>query len=170
MKTFQRNNQKFSSWVNYNNRRTESSSEHFASDLSLLKADELWYENKRCLDFVATLSGSWGIGCYSHTPYVISRFPVNVQFLHVSPLFLYIKTREKPLEFHCYFVRKLSVFGRYLSFSTSSYITSHIIHIIMSCSVQNRSNMMKFRSYGDCTNSWVEDNLETICLNGRHIE
>jgi len=27
------------SWVNYSSRRTESSSEHFASDLSLLKAD-----------------------------------------------------------------------------------------------------------------------------------
>jgi len=41
------------SWVNYSSRvsrRTESSSEHFASDLSLLKADELWCENKRCSD------------------------------------------------------------------------------------------------------------------------
>jgi len=38
------------SWVNYSSRRTESSSEHFISDLSLLKADALWCENKRCSD------------------------------------------------------------------------------------------------------------------------
>jgi len=43
------------SWVNYNSRRTESSSEHFASDLRLLKADVLkadaqWCENRRCSD------------------------------------------------------------------------------------------------------------------------
>jgi len=38
------------SWVNYSSRRTESSSEHFASALSLLKADALWWENKRCSD------------------------------------------------------------------------------------------------------------------------
>jgi len=36
--------------VNYSSRRTESSSEHFASDLSLLKADALWCENKWCLE------------------------------------------------------------------------------------------------------------------------
>jgi len=30
------------SWVNYSRQRTESSSEHFASDLSLLKADAPW--------------------------------------------------------------------------------------------------------------------------------
>jgi len=34
--------------VNYSRRRTESSSEHFTRDLSLLKA--LWCENKRCSD------------------------------------------------------------------------------------------------------------------------
>jgi len=38
------------SWVNYSSRLTESSSEHFASVLSLLKADALWCENKRCSD------------------------------------------------------------------------------------------------------------------------
>jgi len=38
------------SWVIYSSRRTESSSEHFASYLSLLKADAPWCENKRCLD------------------------------------------------------------------------------------------------------------------------
>jgi len=38
------------SWVNYSSRRTESFSEHFASDLGLLKADALWCENKRCSD------------------------------------------------------------------------------------------------------------------------
>jgi len=38
------------SWVNYSSRRTESSSEHFAIDLSLLKADAPWCENKRCSD------------------------------------------------------------------------------------------------------------------------
>jgi len=37
-------------WVNYSSWRTESSSEHVASDLSLLKADALWWENKRCSD------------------------------------------------------------------------------------------------------------------------
>jgi len=36
------------SWVNYSSRQTETSSEHFASDLSLLKADVPWCENKRC--------------------------------------------------------------------------------------------------------------------------
>jgi len=38
------------SWVNYSSRRTESSSQHFASDLSLLKANAPWWENKRCSD------------------------------------------------------------------------------------------------------------------------
>jgi len=38
------------SWVNYSSRRTESSSEHFDSDLSFLKADALWCENKQCSD------------------------------------------------------------------------------------------------------------------------
>jgi len=38
------------SWVNYSSRRTELSSEHFASDLSLLKADAPWCENRRCSD------------------------------------------------------------------------------------------------------------------------
>jgi len=38
------------SWVNYSSWRTESSSEHLASDLSLLKADAPWCENTRCLD------------------------------------------------------------------------------------------------------------------------
>jgi len=38
------------SCVNYSSRWTESSSEHFASDLSLLKADALWCENQRCSD------------------------------------------------------------------------------------------------------------------------
>jgi len=33
------------SWVNYSSRPTESSSEHFASDLSLLKADAPWCES-----------------------------------------------------------------------------------------------------------------------------
>jgi len=33
---------RLASWVNYSSRRTESSSEHFASDLSLLKADAPW--------------------------------------------------------------------------------------------------------------------------------
>jgi len=38
------------SWVNYCSRQTESSSEHFANDLSLLKACTPWCENKRCSD------------------------------------------------------------------------------------------------------------------------
>jgi len=44
------------SWVNYSSRRTESSSEYFVIDLSFLKADAPWCENKRCLD-----SNSWHI-------------------------------------------------------------------------------------------------------------
>jgi len=38
------------SWVNYSSQRAELSSEHFDSDLSLLKADAIWCENKRCSD------------------------------------------------------------------------------------------------------------------------
>jgi len=45
-----RHPRRVASWVNYSSRRTESSSEHFASDLSLLKADALWCENRRCSD------------------------------------------------------------------------------------------------------------------------
>jgi len=37
-------------WVNYNSWPTKSSSENCASDLSLLKANALWCENKQCLD------------------------------------------------------------------------------------------------------------------------
>jgi len=36
--------------INYSSRRTESSSEHVASDLSLLKAEAPWCENKRYTD------------------------------------------------------------------------------------------------------------------------
>jgi len=38
------------SWVYYSSRRTDSSSEHFASDPRLLKTDAPWCENKRCSD------------------------------------------------------------------------------------------------------------------------
>jgi len=38
------------SWVKYSRQRTVSFSKHYASDLSLLKADALWCENERCLD------------------------------------------------------------------------------------------------------------------------
>jgi len=45
------------SWVNYRSRQTESSSEHFASDLSLLKADAEWCE-KAVLGFEPMTYGS----------------------------------------------------------------------------------------------------------------
>jgi len=38
------------SWVNYSKQRTESPSERYSCYLSLLKADALWCENKRCSD------------------------------------------------------------------------------------------------------------------------
>jgi len=37
-------------WVNYSRQWTESSDEHYVSDLGLLKADAHWYENKWCSD------------------------------------------------------------------------------------------------------------------------
>jgi len=44
-----RPHRRVASWVNYSSRWiTESSSEHFVRDLSWLKADALWCENKRC--------------------------------------------------------------------------------------------------------------------------
>jgi len=42
--------QTVASWVNYSRQRIESSREHYDSDLSLLKVDALWCENKQCLD------------------------------------------------------------------------------------------------------------------------
>jgi len=43
-----RSPQRVASWVNYSSCLTKSSTEHFASDISLLKADTLWCDNKRC--------------------------------------------------------------------------------------------------------------------------
>jgi len=67
------------SWVNYSSRRTESSNEHFVSHLSLLKADELWCESKRCSDW-----NPWPMDPKASAPHCDrpSQYYVN---LHMSP-------------------------------------------------------------------------------------
>jgi len=61
------------SWVNYSSPRTESSTEHFASDLSLLKADTPWCESKRCSD-----SNPWPMDPKASVLFTTPQRPTNV--------------------------------------------------------------------------------------------
>jgi len=82
--------------TDYSSRRTESSSEHFASDLSLLKSDALWCENKRHSD-----SNPWPMDPKASVLPTTPQLPTVCSFRHLFSYRFYI------MAFHWHFSNHL---------------------------------------------------------------
>jgi len=72
-----------------------------------------------------------------------------------------IRERKKSAE-----VRTLTSFERFLC-ERENFVFDYLIYIEPVERFKNRSNVMKFRSFGDSTSSRVKDKLKTICLCSR---
>jgi len=66
-------------------------------------------------------------------------------------------------------VRRLTSFERFIC-ERENFVFDALIYLEPVERFKNRSNVMKFRSFGDSKSSRVKDKLKTICLCSRKIE
>jgi len=66
-------------------------------------------------------------------------------------------------------VRRLASFDRFIC-ERENFVFDSLIYLDPVERFKNRSNVMKFRNFGDSTSSRVKDKLKTIHLCSRYIE